>query len=115
MGAYCSEPVISLPCDVSLIVGKRHLKGIYWELGGHSQYPPTLATNLATKINVPENSRLMTVSLLGKEIWRFIWNIPCVVTHCREDRKYRSAQRVDNLFGVIVLRIGQLIDAECYC
>ncbi|GBM09418.1 hypothetical protein AVEN_184114-1 [Araneus ventricosus] len=68
------------------------------------------------KIKVPENTRIVTLSQLGMELWRFYWNFPCDVTPCRKDYKNRADNEGRDLFGVLfTLRVSQLLDAERFC
>ncbi|GBM06460.1 hypothetical protein AVEN_58307-1 [Araneus ventricosus] len=83
---------MSFPCNVDLVVGKRVLQRFV--LGAKP-----MATDLddkfdafGDKMKVLENTRIITLSLLGTEIWRSFWKSPCDAMPCRKAINTEEAQ-----------------------
>ncbi|GBL56280.1 hypothetical protein AVEN_148253-1, partial [Araneus ventricosus] len=47
-----------------------------WQADG-PDFGDKIGDNSETKMKVAENSRIMALSLIGTEIWRSFWRIPC--------------------------------------
>ncbi|GBM96161.1 hypothetical protein AVEN_23255-1 [Araneus ventricosus] len=82
----------------------------------HSDVPSTLMAALETKIKVPENSRIIALSLIGSEIWIFLEN--SMVRHALSEGckyRWRSNESIISLeLCLFLVPVGELLDAECY-
>ncbi|GBM22930.1 hypothetical protein AVEN_136351-1 [Araneus ventricosus] len=58
--------------------------------GKYDDHFGDLTTNLEAKCS--RNTRIITLSLLETELWRFFWNIPCDVAPCRKTINIGGAQ-----------------------
>ncbi|GBN18333.1 hypothetical protein AVEN_96623-1 [Araneus ventricosus] len=82
---------MSLPFHVNIMVGRRDLQRFVLDAGEGLAMP----LDLGEKMKVLENARIMSLSLLGTEIWGSCWKISFDFTTCLEKYKYRGAQTRD--------------------
>ncbi|GBM69820.1 hypothetical protein AVEN_224741-1 [Araneus ventricosus] len=107
---HCYESVILLPCDVSLMVGKRYLHRF---VSDAKLMTSDISDKFGDKVKVLENTRIMNLSLLGT--YMDLENSMCCDAPSESYKYSRRLKRV-NLFGVLfAVRVGLLLDAERYC
>ncbi|GBO10716.1 hypothetical protein AVEN_32885-1 [Araneus ventricosus] len=70
-GKYCYEHGMSLPSNVSLMVGKRVLQGYVWKVRGNGAIDPDLGDKFADfggEVWDLKSTGIFLISLLGTEI-----------------------------------------------
>ncbi|GBM62086.1 hypothetical protein AVEN_221772-1 [Araneus ventricosus] len=73
---------MSLSYLANLMVGKRVLQGYVWNDRKRPGLDPCL-WRVGDKSKIPENAIIFSISLLGEEIYRMYWMIPCDLTTSR--------------------------------
>ncbi|GBM49523.1 hypothetical protein AVEN_85970-1 [Araneus ventricosus] len=133
---------MSLPLNVSLMIGRRHLQRFLLAIGKVKPMTSDLGEklgdhfvgkfgDLGDKMKALENARILVLSLLETELWGIFEMILCDVTSHRIRYKYLEVpkriltslefvRRALVLFGVLsAVRAGKLIEAErfrkCCC
>ncbi|GBN57919.1 hypothetical protein AVEN_49239-1 [Araneus ventricosus] len=75
------------PAMIILWLGREFCRGKYGMIGSGQDWTP----DLGDKSKIPENAIIFSISLLGEEIYRMYWMIPCDVTTSRT-RVYKRRQ-----------------------
>ncbi|GBM61595.1 Transmembrane and TPR repeat-containing protein 3, partial [Araneus ventricosus] len=66
--------------------------------------------DLGEKMKVPENTRIVALSLLGMELWRFVWNFPCESCPVVKAINTELQASEENIFEVLSpVRAGKLV------
>ncbi|GBM43015.1 hypothetical protein AVEN_88614-1 [Araneus ventricosus] len=77
------------------MVGNRVLQGYFWNAVGDKLGDEF--GDFGDKMKILNNTRILSISLLGAEIYNMYYMLPCDVTPFWEDNKYRSCRTSGNV------------------